>query len=126
MSEIIWPERYAPGTTDNYVSNEVIARRLVADLGGQDKFLHVLALAEHRLRTVEPECSRFDQHFTTARVRRLHLVELEHLRAAYPVKADGTRHENGPSSKSSLLWSCAAGERLSDGGTTDMFAFVRT
>jgi hypothetical protein len=30
MSEIIWPERYLPGTTDNYVSNEVIAKGLAS------------------------------------------------------------------------------------------------
>jgi hypothetical protein len=30
MNEIFWPERYTPGTTDNYVSNEVIVARLTA------------------------------------------------------------------------------------------------
>ncbi|WP_373324758.1 SRPBCC domain-containing protein [Reticulibacter mediterranei] len=28
MSEIIWPERYTPGTTDNFVSNEIIVAGL--------------------------------------------------------------------------------------------------
>lgn len=28
MSDIIWPELYTPGTTDNYVSNEVIVANL--------------------------------------------------------------------------------------------------
>jgi hypothetical protein len=28
MSEIRWPEKYMPGTTDNYVSNEVIVAGL--------------------------------------------------------------------------------------------------
>jgi hypothetical protein len=28
MSDIIWPEKYLPGTTDNYVSNEVIVKGL--------------------------------------------------------------------------------------------------
>ena len=28
MSDIIWPEKYLPGTTDNYVSNEVIVKNL--------------------------------------------------------------------------------------------------
>lgn len=28
MNEIIWPEKYTPGTTDNYVSNEVIVKGL--------------------------------------------------------------------------------------------------
>ena len=28
MSDIIWPERYTPGTTDNFVSNEVIVKGL--------------------------------------------------------------------------------------------------
>jgi hypothetical protein len=28
MNEIFWPDRYIPGTTDNYVSNEVIVRGL--------------------------------------------------------------------------------------------------
>lgn len=32
MSEIVWPARFTPGTTDNYVSNEVI----VADLRAAD------------------------------------------------------------------------------------------
>ena len=30
MSDICWPERYIPGTTDNFVSNEVIAAGLTA------------------------------------------------------------------------------------------------
>ena len=30
MSDIIWPERYTPGTTDNYVSNEIIMAGLDA------------------------------------------------------------------------------------------------
>ena len=30
MNEISWPERYIPGTTDNYVSNETIVRGLSA------------------------------------------------------------------------------------------------
>ena len=30
MSDIIWPERYTPGTTDNYVSNEVVVKGLTA------------------------------------------------------------------------------------------------
>lgn len=30
LSSIIWPERLLPGTTDNFVSNEVIARNLTA------------------------------------------------------------------------------------------------
>jgi hypothetical protein len=30
MSEIVWPERFMPGMTDNYVSNEVIVARLSA------------------------------------------------------------------------------------------------
>ena len=30
MSDIIWPERYLPGTTDNYVSNEIIVAGLSA------------------------------------------------------------------------------------------------
>ena len=30
MSEIIWPAKYTPGTTDNYVSNEVIVTGLTA------------------------------------------------------------------------------------------------
>ncbi len=30
MSEIVWPEKYTPGTTDNYSSNEVIVRGLSA------------------------------------------------------------------------------------------------
>ena len=29
MSDIIWPERYTPGTTDNYVSNEIIVAGLL-------------------------------------------------------------------------------------------------
>ncbi|CAH0025562.1 unnamed protein product [Clonostachys rhizophaga] len=29
-SDIIWPEKYLPGTTDNYVSNEVIVKGLTA------------------------------------------------------------------------------------------------
>jgi hypothetical protein len=32
MSEIVWPERFTPGMTDNYVSNEII----VAGLGVRD------------------------------------------------------------------------------------------
>lgn len=32
MSDILWPERYTPGTTDNFVSNEII----VADLNAAD------------------------------------------------------------------------------------------
>jgi hypothetical protein len=28
MSDIIWPERFTPGTTDNFVSNEVIVKGL--------------------------------------------------------------------------------------------------
>lgn len=31
MSEIIWPAGYIPGTTDNYVSNEIIVAGLRAD-----------------------------------------------------------------------------------------------
>lgn len=31
MSEIVWPEKYLPGTTDNFVSNEVIVRGLTAE-----------------------------------------------------------------------------------------------
>ena len=30
MSDIIWPERYTQGTTDNYVSNEIIVAGLTA------------------------------------------------------------------------------------------------
>ena len=30
MSYILWPEKYLPGTTDNYVSNEVIVKGLSA------------------------------------------------------------------------------------------------
>lgn len=30
MSNIVWPERFTPGTTDNYVSNEVIVAGLTA------------------------------------------------------------------------------------------------
>ena len=30
MSEIIWPAKYTPGITDNYVSNEVIVKGLTA------------------------------------------------------------------------------------------------
>jgi hypothetical protein len=30
MHEIIWPEKYTPGMTDNYVSNEVIVKGLTA------------------------------------------------------------------------------------------------
>jgi hypothetical protein len=30
MSDIGWPERYTPGTTDNYVSNEIIVAGLTA------------------------------------------------------------------------------------------------
>ncbi len=30
MSEIVWPERFLPGTTDNYVSNETIVAGLRA------------------------------------------------------------------------------------------------
>jgi hypothetical protein len=30
MSDIVWPERYTPGTTDNYVSNEIIVAGLTA------------------------------------------------------------------------------------------------
>ena len=30
MGDIIWPERYLPGTTDNYVSNEIIVAGLSA------------------------------------------------------------------------------------------------
>lgn len=30
MNEIVWPERFLPGTTDNYVSNEVIVAGLTA------------------------------------------------------------------------------------------------
>jgi len=30
MSDIIWPELYTPGTTDNYVSNEIIVAALTA------------------------------------------------------------------------------------------------
>jgi hypothetical protein len=30
LSDIIWPERYLPGTTDNYVSNEIVAAGLSA------------------------------------------------------------------------------------------------
>ena len=31
MSDIIWPDRYLPGTTDNCVSNEIIVKGLRAD-----------------------------------------------------------------------------------------------
>jgi len=31
MSDIRWPEKYLPGTTDNYVSNEVIIRGLTTE-----------------------------------------------------------------------------------------------
>lgn len=31
MNSIIWPEKYMPGTTDNYVSNEVIIPNLTAE-----------------------------------------------------------------------------------------------
>jgi hypothetical protein len=31
MSDIIWPEEYIPGTTDNFVSNEIIVKGLSAD-----------------------------------------------------------------------------------------------
>lgn len=31
MSDIIWPDRYLPGTTDNYVSNETIVTGLTAE-----------------------------------------------------------------------------------------------
>ncbi|MFK0161914.1 SRPBCC domain-containing protein [Rhizobium sp. NPDC090279] len=37
MSEIIWPEAYLPGRTDNYVSNEII----VADLSVADVWPHL-------------------------------------------------------------------------------------
>ncbi|OCF33945.1 hypothetical protein I317_07067 [Kwoniella heveanensis CBS 569] len=30
-ADIIWPQKYLPGTTDNYVSNEVIVKGLTAD-----------------------------------------------------------------------------------------------
>lgn len=30
MSDIVWPERYLPGTTDNFVSNEIIVPGLTA------------------------------------------------------------------------------------------------
>jgi hypothetical protein len=30
VSDIVWPERYLPGTTDNYVSNEIIVAGLTA------------------------------------------------------------------------------------------------
>jgi hypothetical protein len=30
MSDIGWPERYTPGTIDNYVSNEIIVAGLTA------------------------------------------------------------------------------------------------
>lgn len=30
MSHIVWPERFTPGTTDNYVSNEAIVAGLTA------------------------------------------------------------------------------------------------
>ena len=30
MSDIVWPERFTPGTTDNYVSNEIIVAGLTA------------------------------------------------------------------------------------------------
>jgi hypothetical protein len=30
MSEIVWPERFTPGMTDNYVSNETILAGLTA------------------------------------------------------------------------------------------------
>ncbi|RRA48175.1 SRPBCC domain-containing protein [Acidipila sp. EB88] len=30
MSDILWPEKYLPGTTDNFVSNEVIVKGLSA------------------------------------------------------------------------------------------------
>jgi hypothetical protein len=30
LSEIVWPERFSPGTTDNYVSNEAIVAGLTA------------------------------------------------------------------------------------------------
>lgn len=30
MSEIVWPERFTPGTTDNYVSNETVVAGLTA------------------------------------------------------------------------------------------------
>jgi hypothetical protein len=32
MSDIIWPEEYLPGTTDNYVSNEIIVADLSVDV----------------------------------------------------------------------------------------------
>ena len=31
QSAIIWPKKYLPGTTDNFVSNEVIAKDITAD-----------------------------------------------------------------------------------------------
>lgn len=31
MNAIVWPEQYAPGTTDNYVSNEIIVAGLSAN-----------------------------------------------------------------------------------------------
>ncbi|KPM44943.1 hypothetical protein AK830_g1637 [Neonectria ditissima] len=30
-SSIIWPAKYLPGTTDNYVSNEVIVKGITAE-----------------------------------------------------------------------------------------------
>jgi hypothetical protein len=30
MNSIVWPEKYTPGTTDNFVSNEVIGKGLTA------------------------------------------------------------------------------------------------
>lgn len=30
-SDIIWPQKYLPGTTDNYVSNEVISKGINVD-----------------------------------------------------------------------------------------------
>lgn len=52
-SEIIWPEQYIPGTTDNYASNETFVKGLTAarrfcllsrhelrDLYGIDPFHH--------------------------------------------------------------------------------------
>ena len=31
LNEIYWPEEYLPGTTDNFVSNEVIVKDLKAE-----------------------------------------------------------------------------------------------
>jgi len=35
MIDIIWPDKFLPGTTDNYVSNEVIVKDLTSQQSGR-------------------------------------------------------------------------------------------